>query len=296
MERFLNLHLFDGAAGGGDGGGAGSAGGGDGGTAAGGTVTGGSINGQTVTTAEAEARQAAFDSFIAENKDLYDARVEKQLSRRFRDTERLRADSDRLAKLGPTLSLLQQRYGTADGDIDALMEAIEGDNAYYEEAAMDAGMTVEQYKEMQRLERENAELRQMRETQEQQKRANARFEEWMKQAEACKQFYPSFDLEAELQGENGERMMKLMTSGVDVRTAFEVIYKDDILGGAMAKTAQTIAQKTVNGIRSRGMRPRENGVAGNNAPVAMTTDVNKMTKKEREEIARRVMRGERIVL
>lgn len=284
MEKILNLHLFDG----GDGGS-----GGDGGASVGGAPAAE----PSVTTAEAEERQRAFDEFITQNKDLYDARVEKQLSRRFRDTERLRADSDRLAKLTPTLSLLQQRYGTKDGDTDALAKAIEDDNAFYEQAAMDAGMTVEQYKEMSRLERENAELRQMRETQEQQARANARFQEWMEQAEACKQFYPSFDLEQELQDEEtGERMMKLMQSGVDVRTAFEVIHKDDIIGGAMAKTAQVIAQKTVNNIRSRGMRPQENGVSGNGAPVSMTTDVNKMTRKDREEIARRVMRGERVTL
>lgn len=285
MEKILNLHLFDG----GDGGS-----GGDGGAPA--TGGGAPAAEPSVTTAEAEERQRAFDDFITQNKDLYDARVEKQLSRRFRDTERLRADSDRLAKLTPTLALLQQRYGTKDGDTDALAKAIEDDNAFYEQAAMDAGMTVEQYKEMSRLERENAELRQIRKTQEEQARANERFQAWMEEAEECKQFYPSFDLEQELKSETGERMIQLMQSGVDVRTAFEVIHKDDIIGGAMAKTAQVIAQKTVNGIRSRGMRPQENGVSGNGAPVSMTTDVNKMTRKDREEIARRVMRGERVTL
>ena len=287
MGKILNLRLFDGA----EGAGTGAAGAApDGAGAAGNAVA------PQVTTAEMEQRQSEFDAYIAENKDLYDARVEKQLQRRFRDTERLRADSERLSKLTPMLSLLHQRYGTKDGDTDALFHAIEDDNAFYEQAAMEAGMSVEQYKEMARLERENAELRQVRETQEQNRRANETFQRWTQQAEDCKRFYPSFDLEEELQGETSQRFVDLLKSGVDVRTAFEVIHKDEIIGGAMAKTAQVIAQKTVNGIRSRGMRPQENGTSANGAAVSVKTDVNKMTKKEREDIARRVMRGERIVL
>lgn len=61
----------------------------------------------------------------------------------------------------------------------------------------------------------------------------------------------------------------------------------------MAYTAQKVREKVVEDIRARGMRPSENGAVS--SPAAVTkTDVNALTKAQREEIEKRVLRGEKI--
>ena len=61
----------------------------------------------------------------------------------------------------------------------------------------------------------------------------------------------------------------------------------------MQYAVQQASQKIVNGIKAKGSRPTENGVSSGSAAV-VKSDVNALTKKDREEIERRVMRGERI--
>ena len=65
-----------------------------------------------------------------------------------------------LSQQKPILDMLMQRYKIGDGDLSKLSAAIENDDAYWSEAAEEAGMSVEQYKQFQKLQRENLALRQ----------------------------------------------------------------------------------------------------------------------------------------
>ena len=201
-----------------------------------------------------------------------------------------------LKAAAPILEMLAGKYGVKADDLAGLQKAIEADNSYYEDEALQKGVSVEQLKEIKRLERENAEFR--RAAAERERRTNAEkvYSAWMQQAEDAKRFYPGFDLQAELNAEGTkDRFVALLRSGVDVRTAYEVIHKDELIGGAMQYAARVTEQKTVENIRARGNRPRENG--GGTAPaVIVKKDPKQFTKKDREEISRRVMRGERIEL
>ena len=64
--------------------------------------------------------------------------------------------------LAPTLETLAKKYGVDASDINALNKAIEEDDAYYEEEALEKGVTVEQLKQFKKMERENAELKKLR--------------------------------------------------------------------------------------------------------------------------------------
>jgi hypothetical protein len=97
-------------------------------------------------------------------------------------------------------------------------------------------------------------------------------------------------LKTELQNPQFQRLIR---SGIDVKTAFEVIHKDEIIPAAMQYTAKTVEQKVVNNIRANGMRPSENGVTSK-SPVEVKSDVSKLTKADRQEIIRRVRQGEKI--
>ena len=85
----------------------------------------------------------------------------------------------------------------------------------------------------------------------------------------------------------------LKVPGVDVRTAYELIHKDEIIAGAMQFTAKTVEQKIANKIMANGARPNENGMSSQSAAV-VKSDVSQLSKADRQEIIRRVARGEKI--
>lgn len=242
----------------------------------------------------AQERKAAFEALIkGEYKDLFAERTQQIINDRFRQTKGLETQ---LQQLEPVLQLLSQRYGVDAKDSAALAKAVEEDDSYYEQEAADKDLTVAQLKEFKRMERENAQFRRTEEERARQENADRILSGWMQQSEQVKQTYGSFDLRSEINDpETGERFLGLLKSGVDVKTAYEVIHKDDIIGGAMQYTAQQVEKRTVDAIRARGMRPQENG-GSSAAAVIRKTDPKSFTRKDREEISRRVLRGERIEL
>lgn len=250
------------------------------------------------TTDVEQQRKAEFERLIkGEYKDLFDERTQKIINTRFKENKALEEQANRAKALDPVLDLLSSKYGVDSADVENLVKAIQEDNSYYEDEAAEKGLTVEQLKHIKKIERENAEFK--RAVEEQKRRADADkiYAEWQQQSEECQRTYANFNLQAECANEEtGKRFLNLLKSGVDVKTAYEVVHKDELIGGAMQYTAQTIQQKTVNDIRARGMRPTENGASGNSAAVITKTDPKTFTKKDRAEIVRRVRLGERIEL
>ena len=234
-------------------------------------------------------REAAFEALIkGEYKDLYDARIQDTIQKRLKGSKET---VDKYNALTPTLELLARKYGVKDaGDIEALNKAINDDDTYFEEEALEKGITVEQLKEIKKMERENAELRRQMQEQKTQENANKLYATWMEQAEAAKQVYPSFDLKAEM---GNPKFVDLLKSNIDVRTAYEVVHKDDIISGAMQFTAQQVEKKLANKIMAGGNRPSENGMSSQGAAV-VKSDVSQLSKEDRAEIIRRVQRGEKI--
>ena len=312
---FLNLQLFA------EGGAAAGAGAGDGGTGAEGTqgvtaaaamsqrkgaksnpladvVYGKQTTEETVPAAEGQKetttatapidRNAEFEKLIkGEYKDLYDARVQDTVQKRLKNTKDI---VEKHEALTPTLEILAKKYGVDMNDIEALNKAIEEDDSYFEDEALEKGVTVEELKKIRKMERENAELKRQMEEQETRERANKLYSNWLQQAEQAKAVYPSFDLETEMQN---QRFVDLLRSNIDVRTAFEVLHKDEILPAAMQYTAKTVEQKLTNKIIANSARPTENGMSSQGAAV-VKSDVSQLSKADRAEIYRRVQRGEKI--
>ena len=234
-------------------------------------------------------RKARFEEMIkGEFKDLYDERMQSTLSKRLKG---LNETAEKYNSLSPTLELLAKKYGIKDSsDIEALNKAISDDDSYFEDEAMEKGISVEQLKEIRKMERENAELKRQMQEQEQHENANRLYAAWMDQAENARQTYPSFDLKSEMAN---PRFVDLLRSNIDVKTAYEVIHKDEIIPAAMQFAAQQIEQKVANKIKAGGARPSENGMSSQSAAV-VKSDVSQLSKEDRAEIIRRVQRGERI--
>lgn len=234
-------------------------------------------------------RNAKYKELIrGEYKDLFDGDVQDIVQKRLKNTKEI---VDKYNALTPTLEKLAKKYGVDASDIDALNKAIEEDDAYYEEEALEKGISVEQLKTIRKMEKENADLRRQMQEQNMRDNANKLYAQWMDQAKDAKTVYPSFDLNAEMQN---PQFVNLLKSNVDVRTAYEVLHKDEIIPAAMQFTAKTVEQKIANNIAAGGKRPTENGMSSQSAAV-VKDDVSRLTKADRDEIIRRVQRGEKIV-
>lgn len=243
---------------------------------------------QTETTEAQTDLNAEFEKLIkGQYKEQYDARVQDTIQKRLRGSKET---VDKYNALTPTLELLAKKYGVDASDIEALNKAISEDDSYYEQEALERGLTVQQLKEVKKMERENADLK--RQMQEAQRQENGKklYAEWMRQADDTKKVYPSFDLRAEM---NNPKFVDLLRSNIDVRTAYEVLHKDEIIPAAMQFTAKTVESKIAKSIAANGARPAENGMSSQSAAV-VKSDVSQLSKADRAEIIRRVQRGEKI--
>lgn len=237
-----------------------------------------------------EDKRKAFRALVdGEYKDQYTEDTQRIIDRRFRETKNLETQ---LSQQKPILDMLMQRYKIADGDLGKLTQAIENDNAYWSQAAEEAGMSVEQYKQFQKLQRENAQLLQAQRRSQNQQAAEKQLQKWYQEAEAMKADYPDFDLGRESQD---PLFLSMLRSGVPVKLAYEVMHMDEIKSTVAQTTAQQTEKQVVEGIRAKGARPAENGTSSQSGFV-VKDDPAKWTKKDRAEIVRRVQRGEQIKL
>jgi len=203
-----------------------------------------------------------------------------------------------LAKMTPALEVLARKHGQdpANPDYEALAKAINDDDAYYEDKALELGVTLEAAKRIDQQERDQA--RQQKEEArnlEQQKFRN-HFVSLEQQGEALKKVFPKFDLRTELQNPVFARMTS-PNVGVSVEDAYHAVHRKEIMAAGMQVTAQQTAQKISNAIQAGSRRPDENGTSGQSASVT-TFDYSKASKEQREALKREIYaakaRGEKL--
>ena len=251
-----------------------------------GTPTGAGKTDVTTTSDTLEARQKAYDDFIKEYKDIDQKRYQESFNRRFKEVKGIEAD---LAAQKPVIDKLMARYGV--NDVAQLDKALTEDTAYWESVAEEHGMTVDQYLAMQKLERENAELRAIRKQQLGQQQFQQQIDTWYQEADRVKEIYPSFDFKKEAQN---PEFLKLLKNGNTVEHAYKVLHFDELTQNAARVAAQTADAQAQARIKQKASRPSENGTSSKTA-VIVKNDVSTLTRKERAEIARRVARGEKII-
>ena len=229
-------------------------------------------------------------------KEQFGKAVSDAVNKRFKNQKDLQGQID---AIDPIVQAIAQRYGIAPDasgriPIDALSDKVLNDNDLYEKEAFERGMSVEDLKQLKSLERENAQLRRATQMSQEQK-------EWMNleaQGEELKAMYPSFDMDAEmLNPEFGKSLAFFKSSGIysdPVRRAYELVHRDEIMGGAMQYAVQQTQQKISNSIQSGMARPQENGTSQVAAGAPTALDPSKLSKEQIEDIKRRAARGERI--
>lgn len=245
-------------------------------------------SGVSTTSDSLEAKRKAFEEMIdGEYKDIYAEKFQQAFNRRFKEAKGM---ENSLNAQKPIMDILMQRYNIADGDVAKLQSAIEQDNVYWESAAEEAGLTVDQYKAMKKLERENAELQRIRQRQQGEQMMQQKLNAWYAESEKVKELYPTFDFKAEAADRD---FLGLLKSGLSVQQAYELKHMDEIKANAAKVAAQTAGQQMAAKIQSKATRPKENGTSSQSA-VIVKNDVHSLSRAERAEIARRAQRGEKI--
>lgn len=261
------------------------------------TDTADSAEMQNQTATGNETTEPSFDELISgKYKKDFDNRVQGIIKKRFKDNKQLEA---RAKEMDPVIELFGRKYGiNTDNMTDEQRKQIIGkimeDDSFYEDEAIRRGMDVDTLKTLQKTERENVELRRFRDNTVANMENQRKFEQLHREAEELAEIYPGFDLDAEMENPEFERLT--WRAGVPLRTAYEVIHHNEILPAAMQYTAQRTAEQISNSIQSGASRPQEGGMSEQSASLSNGKSPKDWTKEEREAIKNRVRSGERVVL
>lgn len=244
----------------------------------------------------AERRRAFGQMMSGEYKDLADEMMQNAVQIAAQNLEAS-------PEMRGLLEAIAEKYGTDATDLAALTDAIRNgvvkDDAYFEKIAMEKGISVKTAREMDKLETQNKRLTAQQQAAQQMQKAaaeRARIAQiqarWDAEAEALKAKYPEFDREEVLANPEVEKMMR---AGCSMEAAYRAAYFDRLMARQTAATAQQTEQGVLNRVQQRASRPAENGTHPGGA-VQTHLDVEHMSRKDREALERRVLRGEIITL
>ena len=236
----------------------------------------------------------SWDEIMADPE--YNKQMQMTVQSRLRDAKKA---EESLSKLAPALELLARRHGldAENMDYEAIAKAISDDDAYYEDKALEMGVTVETAKRIDQQERNDA--RQKREEArnlEEQKLRN-HFVNLEKQGEALKKVFPNFDLRTELQNPAFARMVAPGRGIMSVEDAYKAVHRKEIEAAQSQVIAQQTTQKISNAIQAGSRRPDENGTSGQ-SPSVTTFDYSKASREQREALKQQIRaaaaRGEKL--
>lgn len=244
----------------------------------------------------AERRRAFGQMMSGEYKDLADEMMQNAVQIAAQNLEAS-------PEMRGLLEAIAEKYGTDATDLTALTDAIRNgvvkDDAYFERIAMEKGISVRTAREMDKLETQNKRLTAQQQAAQQMQKAaaeRARIAQiqarWDAEADALQAKYPDFDRGEVLANPEVEKMMR---AGCSMEAAYRAAYFDRLMAQQTAATAQQTEQGVLNRVQQRASRPAENGTHPGGA-VQTHLDVEHMSRKDREALERRVLRGEIITL
>ena len=242
------------------------------------------------TTQTGDIDRPSFKDLISgDYKKEADEYIQGIIRKRVRDSKQ---DKETIAKQAEILNTVAAKYGMDASDLAALQEKVSADDAYIEEAAMEEGLTTDQYRRIRDAEAKAAAYEAHMAEAERERATQQKVAEWQAEAEKVKQVYPDFDLATELENPTFQKQLRL---GIDMQSAYVALHQAEILQGAMRVTAQEVRRATANDIAARGQRPRENASSARSA-ATVRTDVSKLTRADREALSRRALSGEIVTL
>lgn len=228
----------------------------------------------------------SFKDVLAENPD-YNEEVQNIIKARLKGAHDAQ---DNLAKLGPALEVLARAYkmDPQNLDFEALAQAVNNDDQYYETLALEKGVDLDTAK------RDDQNLR--RQSMLEQQRMRQHFDRMQQQGEELRKVFPGFNLQEELKNPAFARMTH-PNVGVSVEDAYYAVHRQELQAAAMQVTAQRTAEKIANSIASGKTRPAEAGQSSQAASVA-SFDYKNASRAQRESLKAQIRaaaaRGEKL--
>ena len=242
-------------------------------------------------TEEAQAHRMTWEEVMADPE--YNKQMQQTIQKRLKESK---AAQDTLDKLGPALEILASVYHVDVKDAEALTKAVTEDSRYYEDKALEMGVSPEIARKIDQAERQEARRRAEEAENLEQQKIRQHLMSLQRQGEELKKTFPAFNLSAELQNETFRRLTA-PNSGLSVADAYYAVHRAEIQAAATQVVAQRTAQKISNSIQSGRRRPVEHG-AQSQAPSVSTMDYRSMSKEQRDAFKRRIReasaRGEKI--
>lgn len=252
---------------------------------------------QQAAAATTEQKRLTWDEIKKDEE--YNKHIQNIVSERVKETKAAQAAAeDKLEKLKPALEVMTRKYGLNMDDLDygALATAVSEDTAYYEDKAMEMGVSVETAKHIDQLERENARRQAEDAKTAEQRQMQEHFKKLSEQAQALKAVFPSFDLMTEMKNPAFARMTA-PNIGISVEDAYYACHRNEIQAASMSVAANKTAENISKTIQAGQKRPVENGTSAQ-APSLTTINWRNASKEQRAakkaEILAAAARGEKL--
>lgn len=233
-------------------------------------------------------KKAEFEALIkGEYKDVFAAKIKEIISKRLKGNEIIKG---KLNKFEEIVEILADRYNVDKNDLETLTKMVSNDDSLISDNAKEKGMDVENYRYIKNLEKENQHYRALEQKAAQQQKIQQQVKKWYEESEEIAKEYPDFDISTEIAN---AKFIELLRSGVDMKTAYEVVHHADIIEAIKNQSAADAEKQTTERLLSTQRRPVENGLSSQSSAL-VKTDVSKLTPQQRAQIAKRVAMGETI--
>lgn len=233
------------------------------------------------------AKRLSWDEIMADPE--YNGEMQKVVKAA---KEKLKTSAEGLEKLAPAIQLIAKKYGVDASDYDAVSKAVVDDDAYYEERAMELGVTTDVAKQLDKSEK------MMRAAEEQQQKfineqkLMEHIGKLNRQAIELQQKYPDFNLGKEL---NNPTFARLTAPDLNLplEDAYELVHREEIKENIRQAALKASIQQVSNAVQSNKSRPNDGVSKSSNASV-QTFNYQNATKAQREALKARIRSGEKI--
>ena len=224
-----------------------------------------------------------------EFRDQYARDVQNAIRERFKNQEDLQG---KLNAMQPMLDALMKKTGAEN--VDELQQMILDDDSLYEDEAEQMGMPVEAYKNFKKLQEEHDAAIAREQQNQQQMFFRQHIANLAQQGEELKKTFPNFDFQAEMQNDTFRRLTSPEV-GISVADAYFAIHRNELTPQLLGYGMQRAQQQMGQTLQAQAARPAE-GAMRNQGQAAADVRLNPatMTRKERNEIKRRVRLGEKV--
>ena len=204
-------------------------------------------------------------------------------------TAKSKQATESLEKLAPVMQLLSKKYGVAADDYDAISKAVVDDDEYYEEKAMQMGVSTDVVKQLESAERATRQAEEEKQRFINEQKLQEHIAKLNAQAIELSKRYPDFDLRRELDNPVFRRMTA-PDQIFSLEDAYEFVHRKEIQENIRRQSAQAVS----NAIQSNKNRPAEGGASKSNNASVQTFDYRNATREQREALKARIRAGEKI--